>query len=138
MRQSTQPLRVSPSVSSTASLTGPIRRRARGSRHRQSRIERWSFWELQLAWLPERTRHLVGFVSEELSGRVSSSIKAMDAVSRTVTTESSRTFVLAGPPGVDPDAVYVMSILRRLGAVRDERNVTAEVVAALATGAHQP
>ena len=139
MRPPSFPQRGSPTVSSMASPKPSKRRRSRRSQHRPWHVERWSIWELQLAWLPERTRHLVGFVLEEQSGRVSSPVEGIDAVSRTVTSESGRAFVLAGPPGVDPDADYVMSILRRLGAVTSERNVTTEVVAALvAAGVRQP
>lgn len=139
MRPQSVLLRVSPPVSSTPSPEPPKRGRSRGGRRRLWHIERWSLWELQLAWLPARTKHLVGFVLEEQSGRVSSAVKGIDAVSRTVTSESGRTFVLEGPPGVDPDADYVMSILRRLGAITCERNVTAEVVAALvAAGVRKP
>ena len=99
---------------------------------RPRRIARWSFWELQLAWTPERTRHLVGLVVAQQVGRVSSAIASIDANSRTVTTETGRTFVLEGPPGVDPDAAYVLSMLRRLGAVAAERNVTTDLLTELA------
>jgi hypothetical protein len=94
-------------------------------------MTRWSCWELQLAWLKVRTRHLVGRVVETQSGRVSAAIVSIDSVSRTATTESGRNFTLQGPPGVDPDAQYLLTGLIRLRAGTDERNVTAEVAARL-------
>lgn len=102
------------------------------AKRRPSRIAQWSIWELQLAWTPERTRHLVGLVVAQQVGRVTSTIAGIDASSRTVTTETGRTFVLEGPPGVDPDAAYVLSMLRRLGAIAGERNVTADLLMELA------
>lgn len=105
--------------------------RAPTTARRPSRIARWSFWELQLAWLPERTRHLVGLVVAQQVGRVSNAIAGIDLNSRMVTTETGSTFVLEGPPGVDPDAAYVLSMLRRLGAISGERNVTADLLTEL-------
>jgi hypothetical protein len=97
-------------------------------------MSHWSIWELQLSWLTSRTRHLVGRVVEEGCGKVSSTVVAIDAERRTVTTETGRVYVLQGPPGTDPDAAYTLHGFIRMHGASSETDVTAELVAQLASG----
>lgn len=96
-------------------------------------MTRWSVWELQLAWLQVRTRHLVGTVVEEQCGRVTSAVLTIDFVSQAATTASGRIFTLQGPPGIDPDAQYMLVGFLRLRGASGEKNVTAEVSAAMSS-----
>lgn len=122
-RAQSQSCAATPAESAASTKAG--RRMARTAR--AVTMARWSFWELQLAWHPTPTLHLVGLVLEEQCGRVTSAVVGVDQVARTVSTASGRRFVLQGLPGTDPDAAYVLAGLRRIGGATSERNVTAEV-----------
>ena len=87
---------------------------------------------MQLPWLGKRTRHLVGWVVEEGSGKVSSTVVTVEPASRQVTTETGRVYTLDGPPAVHGDAQYTLHAFIRLHKAVEPTDVTAEVAAKFA------
>lgn len=68
------------------------------------------------------SRHLVGFNSEAVEGRVSTAIVEFDAGNRTVTTASGRLYRLVGPAAYDSDGDWVWGLWSRrnnVGATED-------------------
>ena len=84
----------------------------------------WSIKEVIFGQNEERTYHLVGFIREERSGRVSSAITTFDSDQRLIETSSGRFYRLCGESGVNPDANYVWGIWKKRNDVRLERDVS--------------
>lgn len=71
-----------------------------------------------------REWHCCGYCPENAEGRVSTAIQEFDRQARTAITRSGRLYRLEGPPGVDPDAEYVLQGWLTYGRVKDVTDVT--------------
>jgi len=89
-------------------------------------LRSWRVYELQ-----NSDRHLVGYCDDTSEGRVTSRIVSTDPSSRTVTTQSGRIYMLAGPSGYNGDADYVWAGWCEVNSVVKVRDVTPEVEAEL-------
>lgn len=87
-------------------------------------LERWRIIETE-----RNERHFVGFNPDDREGRVSSAIQSFDPVTRRGVTRTGRVYALAGTPGYDSDAAYVLGYWVQINRVTAVRDVTAEVAA---------
>jgi len=99
------------------------------------------FWKIQdIAQQPNLTlvdwrvietnkeeRHFIGQCLESIGGRVSSAIQDFDQKSMRGVTRSGRVYQLQGPPGMDPDAIYVLNAWLRVNKVEMTKDVTDEL-----------
>ena len=76
------------------------------------------------------TRHFVGAVVADRTGRVSSAIEHLDAEARRGLTQSGRAYGLLGEPGYDSAAEYVWSKWCRINGVAAWVDVTEDAFAA--------
>ena len=77
--------------------------------------------------LPDDDRHLVGYCSENREGRVTSVVRALDAVALLAITGKGRVYKLAGTPGTNLDAEYVWNRWAALNSVENWSDVTEAV-----------
>lgn len=87
-------------------------------------LERWRIMETE-----RNERHFVGYNPADREGRVSSAIQSFDPVTRRGVTRSGRVYALAGPPGFDSDAGYVLGYWVQINRVTALHDVTADVTA---------
>ena len=87
-------------------------------------IALWSIIEVIYGDNIEPKRHLVGFIPEDSTGRVSSVIQYFDSDKRLIETSSGRRYILYGLPGSHADARHVWRGWKDFNHARDERDVT--------------
>jgi ATP-dependent Lon protease len=87
-------------------------------------IMRWSIREVLFDAHNDKSHHLVGYISRQGKGRVTSAIQSFDRDTMRIKTRSGRVYQLDGPPGFDPDAEYVWAQWKALNHVREEADVT--------------
>ncbi|MGZ4956076.1 MAG: hypothetical protein ACXV79_13550 [Methylobacter sp.] len=87
-------------------------------------IMHWSIREVLFDVPNDKSRHLVGYISRQGKGRVTSAIESFDRDHRRIITRSGRIYRLEGSPGFDPDAEYVWAQWKALNHVREEADVT--------------
>lgn len=85
-------------------------------------LVRWSVWRTEL-----HENHLVGFRPSTLTGRVSSAIRSICSVSRTITTQTGRRYRLEGPSASRGLGEYVWQTWCTTHAVPYSTNVTDEL-----------
>lgn len=76
------------------------------------------------------SRHFVGALTDDGSGRVSSRIEQFDSISGRGLTMSGRVYELVGQPGLSSEGEYVWKAFCRINEVTAMRDVTAELLAA--------
>jgi hypothetical protein len=89
-------------------------------------IALWSIIEVIYGDNIEPTRHLVGFIPEDSTGRVSSAIQYFDSDKRLIETSSGRRYKLHGLPGSHANARHVWGRWKDFNNVRNEQDVTIE------------
>jgi hypothetical protein len=87
-------------------------------------LEHWRIIETE-----RNERHFVGYSPADREGRVSSAIQSFDPVTRRGVTRTGRVYALAGSPGIDSDAQYVLGCWVQINRVTALRDVTADVTA---------
>lgn len=87
-------------------------------------IESWSVREVQINSETQRTRHLVGYIAWQYSGRVTSKIMEFDKEKMLVKTASGRIYHLKGEPGSHLDGEYVWDQWTGYNQAKDEIDVT--------------
>jgi hypothetical protein len=90
----------------------------------------WAAYEVQIPGLDGPTMHVAGYIEWEGSGRVTSPLRAMDALRRSVVTRSGRVYRVTGGPGLSGDAEYAWRRWLKLWNV----TVLGDVTAALLRG----
>jgi hypothetical protein len=73
-------------------------------------------------------RHFIGLCPECVGGRVSTAIQSFDQKSMRGLTRSGRVYQLVGPPGMDPDAIYVLNAWLEVNQVEMTKDVTEELL----------
>lgn len=76
-------------------------------------------------------RHLCGYAPREREGRVTSAIATFDPATASAITSTGRVYRLAGRPGRDADAAYVLARWLVVNGVESIEDVTEEVWAAI-------
>lgn len=71
-------------------------------------IQHWAVVEL-----PDKNRHFIGYCLQNQEGRVSSEIESLNFETMVAVTSSGRVYTLAGPPGLNSDAIYVWDVWRK-------------------------
>jgi len=71
-------------------------------------------------------RYLVGWCEERGEGRVSTAIVSFDPQAMKVKTASGRIYHLSGPPGRDPDGLYVWITYAAVNELTRLRDATSE------------
>jgi len=89
-------------------------------------IMAWSIKEIVWGESEQPTRHLVGHIPQNSSGRASSAIQSFDREKMLITTSSGRVYALLGPPGENDDADYVWEHWKDFNNARNEKDVTNE------------
>jgi len=89
-------------------------------------IMAWSIKEIVWGESEQPTRHLVGHIPQNSSGRASSAIQSFDRGKMLITTSSGRVYALLDPPGENDDADYVWEQWKGFNHVRSEKDVTNE------------
>ena len=95
----------------------------------QVRLARWRVLEASYfaaGALP--TRHLVGCLAGDGTGRVCSAIQSIDLATMRGVTRSGRVYELVGAPGWDSEGEYVWDVWCRINKVAASTDVTAEVI----------
>ncbi len=87
-------------------------------------IALWSIKEIIYGDNKEPTHHLIGFMPQDSTGRVSSAIQFFDSERRVIQTNSGRLYKLYGLPGSHPNADHVWGLWKSFNKARDERDVT--------------
>ncbi|MEY3787527.1 MAG: hypothetical protein RIQ94_983 [Pseudomonadota bacterium] len=87
-------------------------------------IIHWSVHEVSYGESNDRTHHLVGYITRQRLGRVSSAIQAFDRDKMRIKTSSGRIYHLEGQPGFNSDADYVWSHWKAINDAKDDINVT--------------
>lgn len=70
-------------------------------------IMAWSIREIVCGESDQPTRHLIGHIPRNSSGRASSAIQSFDREKMLITTSSGRVYALLGHPGENADAEFV-------------------------------
>jgi ATP-dependent Lon protease len=115
-----------PTVNPNRSNVMPIFKVSPVQQEPETVITRWSVREARFDDPNDQSRHVVGYVARQGTGRVTSAIQSFDRDHQRITTSSGRVYQLEGPPGFDPDAEYVWAQWKALNHVRDETDVTQE------------
>lgn len=84
----------------------------------------WSVREALIIGETERTHHLVGYITWQYSGRVTSKIVTFDREKMLVQTNSGRIYHLIGEPGSHRDADYVWDYWSSYNQAQNEVDVT--------------
>lgn len=90
----------------------------------EENIVYWSVREVLISCETERTHHLVGYITWQYSGRVTSKIVTFDREKMLVQTDSGRIYHLKGEPGSHRDGEYVWDRWSSYNQARDEVDVT--------------
>lgn len=92
-------------------------------------LRSWRVYEVEDESGPEHsTRHFVGYVDRNAEGRASSAIQSFDKNTMRGVTRSGRVYELAGPSGVNGDAMYVWEHWKRINQVTKVTDITNEIL----------
>lgn len=86
----------------------------------------WSIREVTFGQEAGKSRHLIGYISKQGVGRVTSAIQDFDHNAMTIKTSSGRVYFLKNQPGFNADAEYVWRKWKAFNDARDEVDVTNE------------
>lgn len=89
----------------------------------------WAVYEVDGVYGEGPSRHFVGALTSDDSGRVSSGIQQFDASNLRGVTRSGRVYQLVGRPGIGMDAEYVWNKWCSINNVTSARDVGAELIA---------
>lgn len=89
-------------------------------------IMAWSIREIVSGESEQPTRHLVGHIPQNSSGRASSAIQSFDREKMLITTSSGRVYALLGHPGENADAEFVWTHWKKINNAQSEKDVTNE------------
>lgn len=98
-------------------------------------LDSWQCFEVKLARLPYKTRHLAGSNALNWRGQVSSAICALDPATRRCTTKSGRVYELGARSGLTGDGEYAWFEWLRINEPSDIVEVTDEIKKILAQAA---
>lgn len=98
----------------------------------------WRIYEVARPLEPHPTRHLVGYSESLGEGRATSAIQELDPGRATLRTKSGRIYYLDGAPGWNGEADHVWRAWKRINSATEERDLTAEVYAAIQAAAPPP
>lgn len=115
-----------PTVNPNRSSVMPIFKVTSVQQEPEAVMTRWAVREARFDDPNDQSRHVVGYVARQGTGRVTSAIQSFDRDHRRITTSSGRIYQLEGPPGFDSDAEYVWAHWKALNQVREETDVTQE------------
>ncbi len=87
-------------------------------------IRHWSIKEVIYGDSEHPTQHLVGYILEEGSGRVTSAIQSFDPENLIIQTRSGNQYLLDGESGWNKHAEYVWGRWKSINDARDEQDVT--------------
>lgn len=95
-------------------------------------LSEWAVFEVPLHG-PRRpwTRHLAGWSCDDGQGEVSSPLRAFDPATATCVTCSGKVYRLDGVPGLCEEGQYTLDLWRRVHAMKELRDVTADVFIAI-------
>lgn len=95
------------------------------------RLVRWRVLEASSSPdFPSPTRHFVGCLARDGTGRVCSAVQSIDLSAMRGVTKSGRVYELVGAPGWDAEGEYVWGVWCRINEVASFTDVTKELLEA--------
>lgn len=97
-------------------------------------LVRWRAWEVQVPVYNAPSWHLVGYLPDEKSAKVSSALAYVHLDAAEVSTKTGKTYVIEAAPGIDANATHLWENWRREHSAVVLREVTTDVLAHLQPG----